>query len=70
MEKIDLKNILKEVYGSIVTVNHILRGIRRPSYEKMIELNQKFSIPFEAWADIKSYLQEKRNTEKKEVRDV
>ena len=34
------------------------------------KLSKHFGVPLEAWADIKSYLQEKSNTQKKEVRDV
>lgn len=55
MERENLKNILLKYYVDSAS-NHILRGIRKPSYEVMVELDKKHNIPFDIWTDIKSYL--------------
>lgn len=57
MKRENLKNILLKYYVDSAS-NHILRGIRKPSYEIMVELDSKHNIPFDSWIDIKSYLQE------------
>jgi len=67
MKRNELKSILEEFYNSSVTVNHILRGIRKPSYEKILNMNEKHNIPFTAWRDIKSYLQENDTPKKNNV---
>jgi len=62
MEKI--RNALKEVY-SPVTVRAILRGDRRPSFDKMVQLQDKHGIPLDAWRDIRQWL-EKQSEEGEE----
>jgi len=57
MEREKLKNILLKYYTNPAS-NHILRGIRKPSYENMLHMHKQDSVPFEIWQDIKSYLQE------------
>jgi hypothetical protein len=57
MKREILKEILLKHYVNSAA-NSILRGIRKPSYEVMVELDKKHNIPFNSWIDIKSYLQE------------
>jgi len=57
MTRKKLKEILLEVYKSTTTINHILRGTRKPSYENILYMNKTHQVPFDAWKDIKSYLQ-------------
>jgi len=59
MERTKLKKILLNYYKDC-SADSILRGIRRPAYAVLIELNKKHNIPFDVWLDIKSYL--KNNT--------
>lgn len=55
MEREKLKNILLKYYvGS--TANSVLRGVRKPSYDVIVELAKEHDIPFDIWLDIKSYL--------------
>ena len=56
MERKQLKQILLKFY-SIAMADMILRGIRKPSYEIICRLSKEHKIPFTAWLDIKSYLQ-------------
>ena len=56
MERKQLKQILLKFY-SIAMADMILRGIRKPSYEIICRLATEHKIPFTAWLDIKSYLQ-------------
>jgi len=67
MKRNKLKTILGRYYKESA-VNHILRGIRRPSYEKIIEMHDNHGIPFDAWQDIRTYLQD--NDAEKEHRKV
>jgi len=53
-----LKQELEKLYISKDTVNSILNGRRRPNYKNIISLNKSCKIPFTAWLDIKSYLQD------------
>lgn len=55
MERKTIKQILLNFYSTAM-VDMILRGTRRPSYETICELNKKHNIPFEAWLDIKSFI--------------
>jgi len=41
-----------------------LRGVARPSYENIILIEEKLSIPFTAWKDIKSFLSNNNTTTK------
>ncbi len=50
-----IKNALNTIYAPS-SVRAILNGKRRPVLEKAIELRDKFSIPVDAWMDIKSYI--------------
>ena len=55
MERKQLKNILLQYYIDSAS-NHILRGIRKPSYENMLSMYKEHQIPFTAWENIKSYI--------------
>lgn len=55
MERKQLKNILLQYYIDSSS-NHILRGIRKPSYENMLSMYKEHQIPFTAWENIKSYI--------------
>jgi hypothetical protein len=57
MKREKLKKILLNYYRE-AAANHILRGIRKPSYENMLHMHEKDNVPFNIWQDIKSYLQE------------
>jgi len=57
MKKNNLKKVLSKFYEAS-TVNAIARGDRRPSYEMIIKLHEDFNIPFTAWKDIKSFINE------------
>jgi len=55
---------------SVPLLNAILRGDRKPNPEVRFDLHQRGIIPFTAWLDIKSYLnntaQESRESNTKE----
>lgn len=57
MKKEKLKKILLEYYKE-PSMFAILRGIRRPSYEVIVELHKKHNIPFDVWLDIKSFIKD------------
>ncbi len=64
MEKEKLKQILLKYYKE-VSVYPILRGEKRPSYGIIYKLHFKHGVPFDVWADIKSFI--KNDTKKEEV---
>jgi len=45
--------------------NKYLRGVCRPSYEKMIILRDSLDIPLGAWEDINTYLSYMNDTKQK-----
>lgn len=55
MNKLKLKEILGFFYKTS-TVNAIIRGDRKPSYNIILKLEESYDIPFTAWKDIKSFL--------------
>ena len=61
MEKSKLKQLLLKYYKE-PSMFAIIRGIRKPSYEVMVELHKKHNIPFDVWLDIKSFI--KNDTKK------
>ncbi len=58
MKRKKLTNILKNYTDSKHTIASYLKGVRRPKYEDILDMNRKYKVPFTAWEDIKSYLQE------------
>ncbi len=67
MEKDTLKQILKNFYKKS-TIDAILRNSRKPNFDVMLELNQNYNIPFTAWKDIKSFLEDNNNKEKDKIK--
>lgn len=65
MKRENLKSILLNFYTDSAS-NHILRGIRKPSYDVIVELDKKHGVPFDVWTDIKSYLKNDTKTTSKE----
>jgi len=61
MKKSKFKQILQNYYSDS-TVRAIVRGFRKPSYEIMLKLEDKHSIPFKAWRDIQSFISKDNNT--------
>ena len=57
MTEITIKSLAKAINVSENLAGKYLRGVARPSYENICELHSKKIIPFTAWQDIKSYLQ-------------
>ena len=53
------KDIIKKtllLHYSKDSIKSILCGRRKPSYKIMLILQEKHQIPFEAWKDIKSFI--------------
>jgi len=61
MDGKQIKNILKTEGYSESMIASIMVGRRKPNADLRYKLEQKFSIPFGAWVDIKTYLQENSN---------
>ena len=55
MKRQKLKSILSSYYSKD-SVKSIFCGRMKPSYEVMLKLNKQHNIPFEAWKDIKSFI--------------
>ena len=64
MKRKELKQILLKFYSTAMT-DMILRGVRKPSYEIICQLAKDYKIPFTAWLNIKSYLE--NNTKKVDI---
>ncbi len=58
MKKENIRHILTDEGYSKSMINSILAGTRKPNADLRYKLEQKFSIPFKAWVDIKTYLQD------------
>lgn len=61
MKREQLKQILLKYY-SVAGVNMILRGDRKPSYETICLITKEHHIPFEAWLDIKTFVNNIKDT--------
>ncbi len=57
MKQEQIFQILSKHYAER-TVYAILSGTRKPKYEIILELYQQYNIPFTAWKDIKSFIDE------------
>ena len=55
MERVIIKNELQKYYKPL-TVIRILQGVRKPRYKVIVDLHRRGIVPFDAWLDIKSYL--------------
>lgn len=58
MKRSTLKQILEKHYHSEDSIKSILSGRRKPSYEVMFKINKSDNVPFTAWKDIKSFINE------------
>lgn len=58
MKEFKVKKIAKELNISHSAVSQWFNGLTLPKYKYMLLLNETYSIPFEAWKDIKSYINE------------
>jgi len=54
MRQIIKSELLK--YYKPLSVARILQGVRKPRYEVMVDLHRRGIVPFDAWLDIKAYL--------------
>ncbi len=64
--KTELIKSYKSILGyepSTPLLNMILRGDRKPNPEVRFDLHQKGVIPFSAWLDIKSYLNDNNSND-------
>lgn len=55
MDYKELKKKLLKHY-SLSATKKLLTLVMRPSYEKILMLNKLYGIPFEAWLDIRAWL--------------
>jgi transcriptional regulator with XRE-family HTH domain len=55
MEKQKITQIAKDLNVTHGAVSQWFNGLTLPKYKYMLILNRDYSIPFEAWTDIKSY---------------
>ena len=60
MQAKNIRAILLKNYSESASY-HILKGIRKPSYENILRMYEEHNIPFEAWRDIKSFINSKEN---------
>lgn len=58
MKEFKVKKIAKELNISHSAVSQWFNGLTLPKYKYMLLLNKTYNIPFEAWEDIKSYINE------------
>ena len=65
MNKLNAKKIKTTLGIDNNLANKYLRGVCRPSYEKMIILRDSLDIPLGAWEDINIYLSYINNTKSK-----
>ena len=63
MERKKLKQILLDFGYSIETVKKMFQLKTRPTLLKAIELQRVYGIPCDAWADIKSYVNDTKKDE-------
>ncbi|AXX89322.1 hypothetical protein CKA55_07405 [Arcobacter suis] len=56
MKEIKVNTISKELNISHSAVSQWFSGKTKPKIEYAIKMNELFNIPFEAWKDIKSYV--------------
>jgi len=53
------------------TMYNIMRGIRRPIFDNMVDMNEKHDIPYQAWINLPTWLasQEKEKGERTDCED-
>jgi len=62
-----LKQILINYGYKHSSIKSLMCGRMKPSYDAMLVLHRKYKVPFTAWEDIKSYLQENNTKQKNNV---
>ena len=58
MEKHKITQLAKKLNVTHGAVSQWFNGLTLPKYKYMLLLNETYDIPFEAWKDIKSYVNE------------
>ena len=58
MDKIKITQIAKDLKITHSAVSQWFSGLTLPKYHYMVKMNEFYSIPFEAWKDIKFYVNE------------
>jgi len=66
MKKENIRKILQQHYSDSM-VRAILRGVRAPTLEKAILLDEQHDIPVKCWKDIKSFISADNSTTNNEV---
>jgi transcriptional regulator with XRE-family HTH domain len=56
MKEIKVNNISKDLEVSHSAVSQWFSGKTKPTITNVIKMNELYNIPFEAWKDIKSYI--------------
>ena len=56
MEKHKITQIAKKMNVTHGAVSQWFNGLTLPKYKYMVILNENYNIPFEAWKDIKAYV--------------
>lgn len=67
MEKHKITQIAKELNITHGAVSQWFNGLTLPKYKYMLFLNQNYNIPFEAWKDIKSYINESITSQQPQI---
>ena len=62
-----IKKALSKIGYSVDSTKSLMCGRSKPSFSKAQQLYEKHNIPFEAWIDIKSFLNSCKNDTKKDV---
>ncbi len=58
MDKIKITQIAKDLKITHSAVSQWFSGLTLPKYHYMVQMNELYNIPFLAWKDIKSYINE------------
>jgi len=66
MKQVSFTTIAKDLNITHSAVSQWFNALTKPSYENMLELNKRYNIPFEAWRDIKKYIEEESINENNE----
>jgi plasmid maintenance system antidote protein VapI len=59
MKKEKLKEVLTNMGYKPYSIRSILSGLRKPTLEKAVKIEDLFGIPVKTWVDVKTYLEEK-----------
>lgn len=67
MKEIKVKNISKDLEVSHSAVSQWFSGKTKPTITNVIKMNELYNIPFEAWKDIKSYINESITSQQPQI---